>query len=67
MLSNNCSVVDADPQYSAGYHGLGLVYDKQNNYEEAIKYFNKAIELEDSNAVYWHNRGCCFRNMGKYF
>ena len=45
---------------------MGLVYDKLTKYEEAIKCFNSAIELEPTNSVYWHNRGCSFRNLGKY-
>lgn len=41
------------------------MWDRFFNFEEAIKDFSKAIELDNQNAVYWHNRACCFRNMGQ--
>lgn len=59
-------MIKIDPKHSASYHGLGLICDKKNEYQEAIEYFNEAIKLEEGNSVYWHNRGCCYRNMGKY-
>jgi Tfp pilus assembly protein PilF len=40
------------------------VWDRFFNFEEAINDFSNAIKLDTSNAVYWHNRACCFRNMG---
>jgi tetratricopeptide (TPR) repeat protein len=40
------------------------VWDRFYNFDEAINDFSKAIELDKENAVYWHNRACCYRNMG---
>ncbi len=54
-----------DPTHAAAFHGLGLIYDKKTNLIEAIEYFNKAIELDSNNPIYWHNRGCSYRNLGK--
>ena len=54
-----------DPEYVAAYNGIGLVQDKRNNFDEAIKFFNKAIELDSKNPIYWHNRGCSYRNMNR--
>ena len=39
--------------------------DKLNNYDTSIEYFSKSIELDESNAIFWHNRGCTYRNLGK--
>jgi len=65
-LENFSKVINSDPEFIAAYNGIGLVQDKRNNFEEAIKYFNKAIELDQKNPIYWHNRGCSYRNMNKY-
>jgi tetratricopeptide (TPR) repeat protein len=54
-----------DKSHSPAYHGLGLIFDKLGKYDEAIRYFNKAIEYETQNSIYWHNRGCSYRNLGK--
>jgi tetratricopeptide (TPR) repeat protein len=54
-----------DNSYAPSFNGRGLVWDRFFNYEEGIKDFSKAIELDSQNAVYWHNRACCFRNMGQ--
>ncbi len=59
------SVIKLDNTHAAAYHGLGLIYDKMNNFAEAIKYFDKALELDFENAIYWHNRGCSYRNLGR--
>ena len=64
-LENFNEVLNLDKQYAPSYNGRGLVWDRFYNFEEAIKDFSKAIELDSSNAVYWHNRACCFRNMGQ--
>lgn len=55
-----------DSKYAQSYNGRGLVWDRFYYFEEAIKDFSNAIELDSTNAVYWHNRGCCYRNMGEY-
>lgn len=53
-----------DDKYSPSYNGRGLVWDRFFNFEEAIKDFTKAIEIDPENAVYWHNWACCFWNKG---
>ena len=64
-LENFNTVLNLDSTYAPSYNGRGLVWDRFFNFEEAIKDFSKAIELDSHNAVYWHNRACCFRNMGQ--
>jgi tetratricopeptide (TPR) repeat protein len=63
-LDNFNQVLDLDKSYAPSYNGRGLVWDRFFNYEEAIKDFSKAIEFDTQNGVYWHNRACCYRNMG---
>ncbi len=64
-LENFNEVLALDPSYAPSFNGRGLVWDRLFNFQEAINDFSKAIELDAGNAVYWHNRACCFRNMGQ--
>ena len=43
-----------------------MIFDKMEDYNEAYNQFTKAIELDNKNAVFYHNRGCCLKNMGRY-
>jgi lipoprotein NlpI len=45
---------------------MGMIYDKMEDYNSAYNQFTKAIELDSNNAVFYHNRGCCLKNMGRY-
>jgi tetratricopeptide (TPR) repeat protein len=48
-----------------GHWGIGLCYQKKGNYEKAIEYFNKAIELnpmELDKARILFELGCCSRD-----
>ena len=64
-LENFNQVLQIDQNYAPSFNGRGLVWDRFFNFEEAIKDFSSAINLDAQNAVYWHNRACCFRNMGQ--
>ena len=41
------------------------MWDRFFKFDEAIADFTAAVNLDKSNAVYWHNRACCHRNTGK--
>jgi tetratricopeptide (TPR) repeat protein len=41
-------------------------WDSCRRTEDALGDFTKAIELEPDNAVYYHNRGFCLRNLDRY-
>ena len=49
-------------------HGITKVIalDNLGKYEEAIKYYDKAIELDPNNADAWNNKGLALYNLGKY-
>lgn len=57
---------EIDPKFSPAYNALGMIYDKLENYEVAYQMFSKALNLDNTNSVFYHNRGCCLKNMGKY-
>ena len=63
--TNKNRALGIDINYAPAYNGRGLVYDKLNDYEKACIDFNKAIDLDPTNPVYIHNRGCCKRSMNK--
>jgi tetratricopeptide (TPR) repeat protein len=63
-LENFNTVLQLDPKYAPSFNGRGLVWDLFFNFEEAVKDFGEAIKLDKTNAVYWHNRASCYRNMG---
>jgi CheY-like chemotaxis protein/Tfp pilus assembly protein PilF len=44
----------------------GLFYSyRQGNYPEAIRFFDRAIEIDPSLASAWHDRGTSLRELGK--
>ena len=45
-LENFNQVLSLDKAYAPSYNGRGLVWDRFFNFEEAIKDFTKAIELD---------------------
>ena len=38
--------------------------DKLGRNEEALQDFSQALEIDEQNAIFWHNRACCYRNKG---
>ncbi len=48
-----------------GYReGLRLSY-REGKYAEAIPFFDQAIEIDPMLAYVWHDRGVCYRELGK--
>lgn len=45
---------------SLEYNKLGYEELKNNNYEKAILYFTKSIELSDIDEISYNNRGFCY-------
>jgi tetratricopeptide (TPR) repeat protein len=56
------------PQSSKGINELGLVYFSSGKYLDALKSFNKSLELETGIASYYYNRGRAYAatNMHKF-
>jgi Flp pilus assembly protein TadD/DNA-binding response OmpR family regulator len=40
-------------------------YYREGNHPEAIRFFDRAIEIDPSLAAAWHDRGVCLRELGK--
>jgi len=50
----------------AGPPLLGIIYDRQQNYEEAIQQYRKAISLKPNIAMLFNNLGMCLLLKGDY-
>jgi tetratricopeptide (TPR) repeat protein len=48
------------------YYTVGQNAMKAENYEDAIKYFTKAVKIDPKFAFAWDNLGICYRKAGKY-
>jgi tetratricopeptide (TPR) repeat protein len=46
--------------------GLGLIYARQANHDEALVFFEKAIELNPKNEEAWNNKGVVLAERGLY-
>ena len=57
---------ELDTNSSASKHARALLLDKMGRHEEALTDFSAAITQEPLNALYYHNRGLCYRNLGDY-
>jgi DNA-binding response OmpR family regulator/Flp pilus assembly protein TadD len=51
----------ATSNYKKGLH----LYYREGNYPESIRFFDRAIEIDPSLAVAWHDRGVSLRELGK--
>ncbi|MFH1551379.1 MAG: tetratricopeptide repeat protein [bacterium] len=57
--------IDINPEYSLSYVNLGEVYIDQEQFEQAIKCFEKAISLRSNYAGSYYNLGLCYHSLGQ--
>jgi tetratricopeptide (TPR) repeat protein len=48
------------------YNEIGDEYYFQNDYNKAIEFYTKAIDLDSDNAIYYYNRGTGYHALKKY-
>ncbi len=58
--------IDADVVDTWTFNGGGNFLFDQGNYEEAIEYYNKALEMEPGYKWAWNNKGLALYNLKKY-
>lgn len=63
-LQNEKSV--SNKRESLIQYDLGIAESKKENYEEAIKYYKKAIEIDPNFAFAYDNIGISYRKLGDY-
>ncbi|MBN2774068.1 MAG: tetratricopeptide repeat protein [Prolixibacteraceae bacterium] len=59
-------VIGKYPYFAEAYINRGHFYRSENNYQEAIQNYNKAIELDDNRALAFYNRGKAFFDTGQF-
>lgn len=58
--------IEDEPNNASAYTNLGVVLQKQNLYDEALKYYNKAAELEPDNVTTRLNVGTLYQQKKSY-
>ena len=59
------NIIASNPSNSLGYSYLGLTYLRMEQFDEALKNFNKSIEIDNNPADYL-NRGSVYAKMKDY-
>jgi len=49
--------IDKNPSIAAAYFGIGVIYDEQNKYDEALIMYEKALSLSKWNQLFLDNLG----------
>jgi tetratricopeptide (TPR) repeat protein len=59
-------LVDNDKHNSTAYFLLGCIFEKKNELEKSIDFFNRAIDADPNNINALFSRGACYNRLG-YF
>ena len=62
-------IIQINPRFNQGYEALGIALSNMKDtrlYEEVVKNYKKAIELQPSNYTAYYNLGIIYNEMGKY-
>ena len=62
----NLAKQDKVKLHPAYYFELGNVYYSLSEYNKAIEFFDKAIEIEPDHASAWYNKGVALSKLGRY-
>lgn len=61
------NLITIDPKSYPAYNNLGYIaLVHEDNYEEAVRYFTKAIELDSLYAQAWCNRGIAYEYLNEW-
>jgi tetratricopeptide (TPR) repeat protein len=63
---SKATVKAKDSQPELDYTKRGTMYSKEGNYQEAIKAYDKAIEVNPSYAIAYYNRSVAYTKTGQY-
>jgi protein O-mannosyl-transferase len=58
-------VIKKAPYNSRAWYSLGLIYEEMGSYEEAIKYYSRAVILSPHYDEAWYNEGLSLFNIRK--
>ena len=58
------NLISLDPKSYPAYNGLGYIaFFYENNYEEAIRFYTKALAIDSSQFLIWCNRGLAYEYL----
>lgn len=60
------TVIQSDPNSAEAYNNRGLAYYNLNQFQKAIKDFDKAISINSEYAVAFNNRGNAYYSLGQF-
>ena len=60
-------IIELDPLNLQSHNNLGLIHKQIGNFDEAIKFFNKAIKIDSSYQNAYNNLGIVFLEKGNFF
>lgn len=69
---NIAEKIDDEDRISACLNNIGVIYQLQNNYEQAIKYFSRSLKFEDEKnnplqkSIRYYNIGDCYKELKKF-
>jgi tetratricopeptide (TPR) repeat protein len=55
-----------DPHDDASAYNIANVYEDMGDYQGAVKYYTKTIELNSDSYEAYLSRGYCYDSIGKY-
>jgi tetratricopeptide (TPR) repeat protein len=58
-------VTEICPTHSQAYNELGICHDCSNMYEDALAYYDKAIQADPFHADAWFNKGMSLKKLGR--
>lgn len=58
--------IESDEKCGRAYTGLGIYEANNKNYEEAIYYFNKSIEIDENDGENYFALAICYKELNKF-
>jgi tetratricopeptide (TPR) repeat protein len=58
--------IKSNPEIGSAYFGLGIIYEKENNFPVALQYYKKAVSISKWNERYLTNLAHAYARKGKY-
>ena len=58
--------LDLKPEFAEGHYNIGTVFKKNNQFLEAIKHLNLAVNMNQNYFEAYFNLGDCYKNINKF-
>lgn len=63
-ISSFQTAIEQEPDYYSAYIELGVLYDQVDD-EQALDYYNSALDIFPESLEAWYNKGMYFQNRGR--